>query len=80
MTTQMYTAHGRAGAVAHVRFAGRSFNVPLASLNVGTVSGDGQVRRGLARHLGVPEAKLDAYVIDRHPNGNLTVRPEAVFG
>jgi hypothetical protein len=28
----------------------------------------------------VPEAKLGDYVIDRHETGNMTVRPEAVFG
>ena len=65
---------------AHVRYARRSLDVPLAALDVGVGSGDGHVRRSLARYLGVAESKLDAYVIDRHPNGNLTVRPEAVFG
>ena len=68
------------GAVVHVRFAGRSFDVPLASLDLGSVSADGHVKRAVARHLNVPEFKLDAYVVDRHANGNLTVRPEAVFG
>ena len=70
----------RAGAVAHVRFAGRSFDIPLSTLDLGPMSADGQIRRSLARYLSVPEFKLDAYVIDRHANGNLTVRPEAVFG
>ena len=77
MGTQL---HNRAEPTAHVRFAGRSFDVPLASLDLGAASGDGQVRRAMARFLSVPESKLDPYVIDRHPNGNLTVRPEAVFG
>ena len=70
----------RGGAVAHVRFAGRSFDISLSDLDLGPMSADGQIRRALARHLNVPEFKLDAYVIDRHANGNLTVRPEAVFG
>ena len=77
MGTQL---HNRAEATAHVRFAGRSLDVPLSALDLGPMSPDGQVRRSLARHLGVPESKLDPYVIDRHANGNLTVRPEAVFG
>jgi hypothetical protein len=67
-------------AVAHVRFAGRSLDVPLSTLDLGDGSTDGQVRSSLARHLGVVASKLDVYVIDRHANGNLTVRPEAVFG
>ena len=67
-------------AVLHVRFAGRSFNVPLSALDLGLGSNDSQIKRMLARHLDVHESKFNDYVIDRHPNGNLTVRPEAVFG
>ena len=67
-------------AVAHVRFAGRSFDIPLTTLNLGALSADGQITRSVARYLEVPEFKLDGYVVDRHPNGNLTVRPAAVFG
>ena len=69
-----------AGAVAHVRFAGRSFDIPLTALDLGALSADGQIKRGVARYLEVPSFKLDDYVVDRHPNGNLTVRPEAIFG
>ncbi len=75
-----YRAGSRVGPVAHVRFAGRSFDIPLAALDLGAMSADGHVKRSIARHLNVPEFKLDAYVVDRHANGNLTVRPEAVFG
>ena len=39
-----------------------------------------QIKHALAVHLDVPEAKLRDYVVDRHQTGNLTVRPEAVFG
>jgi hypothetical protein len=70
--------HG--AAVLHTRFEGRSLDVPLADLDVGQVSSDVQIKRALARHLDVPEARLRDYVVDRHETGNLTVRPEAVFG
>ena len=66
--------------VLHVRFNGRSFDVPLAMLDVGTRSRESDVKRNLARHLEVNPSRLDDYVIDRHGNGNLTIRPEAVFG
>ena len=66
--------------VVHVRFEGRSLDVPQADLDVGAASSDNDVKRALARYLEVPEAKLRDYVIDRHETGNLTVRPEAVFG
>lgn len=66
--------------VAHIRFDGRSRDIPLADLDVGTVSSDAEIKRALARYLELPEAKLRDYVIDRHETGNLTIRPEAVFG
>jgi hypothetical protein len=68
------------GAVLHVRFEGHSRDVALSELDVGLHSSDGAIKQALARHLGVAEAKLRDYVIDRHQTGNLTVRPEAVFG
>lgn len=69
-----------AESVIHVRFAGRSLDVPLGALDAGGRMDDRQVKRSLARYLEVPEAQLRDYVVDRHENGNLTVRPEAVFG
>ncbi len=67
-------------AVVHIRFEGRSQDIPLAGLDLGPRSDDGAVKRALARYLDVSEAALRDYVIDRHETGNLTVRPEAVFG
>ncbi|MBM4090186.1 MAG: hypothetical protein FJ276_12310 [Planctomycetes bacterium] len=64
----------------HIRFSGRSFDIPLADLDVGVLSTDADVKRALASYLDVPEAKFRDYVVDRHETGNLTVRPEAVFG
>ena len=68
------------GGVVYVRFDGRSQDIPLSDLDVGPLSGNDVIKRALARHLGVHEAKFRDYVIDRHETGNLTVRPEAVFG
>jgi hypothetical protein len=68
------------GAVLHIRFEGHSQDVALAQLDVGGHSSDAAIKQALARHLGVTEARLRDYVIDRHQTGNLTVRPEAVFG
>jgi hypothetical protein len=67
-------------AVVHVRFEGRSLDVPLSVLDVGPHTADRDVKRSLAGYLEVAEARLRDYVVDRHENGNLTVRPEAVFG
>jgi len=66
--------------VVHIRFEGRSLDIPQSDLDVGAASSDNDIKRALARHLEVPQAKLRDYVIDRHDTGNMTVRPEAVFG
>lgn len=67
-------------AVVHIRFEGRSLDIPQSDLDVGPASSDNEVKRALARHLEVGEGKLRDYVVDRHDTGNMTVRPEAVFG
>lgn len=64
----------------HVRFEGRSWDVLLADLELGGLSSDSDIRQATARHFDVPAGKFNAYLIERHGNGNLTVRPEAVFG
>ena len=66
--------------VLHIRFEGRSFDVPLAELDIGTLSSDEEIKRALAGYLAVDLAKLQYYMVDRHETGNLTVRPQAVFG
>ena len=67
-------------AVVHVRFGGRSFDVPLTVLDLGVGSRDGDVKQALAQHLDVHPSRFMDYVVDRHANGNLTLRPQAVFG
>ena len=67
-------------AVVHIRFEGRSHDVPQGDLDIGPASSDNEIKRALARHLDVAEARLRDYVVDRRETGNLTVRPEAVFG
>jgi hypothetical protein len=67
-------------SVVHIRFDGRSLDIPQGDLDIGAASSDNEIKRALARHLEVPETKLRDYVIDRHDTGNMTVRPEAVFG
>lgn len=64
----------------HVRFEGRSWDILCREVDVGPFSTDEQVRRALANHFGIEPGKFRAYVIERHENGNMTVRPEAVFG
>ena len=69
-----------ASAVVHVRFNGRSLDVPTAQIDLGIGSSDELIKRTLAQHLEIPLSRLADYTVDRHANGNLTLRPEAVFG
>jgi hypothetical protein len=66
--------------MAHIRYAGRSWDIAFVDLDIGDRSSDGDVRRAVANHLDVSPAKLARYVVERHTNGHMTVRPEAVFG
>jgi len=67
-------------AVLHIRFEGRSLDIPLSDLDVGKISSDGEVKQVVAQYLDVTVEKFRHYVVDRHETGNLTIRPEAVFG
>ena len=66
--------------IAHIRFDGRSLDVPLRELGVADAAAEQEIRRAVARHLEVSEERLRSYVLDRHETGNVTLRPEAVFG
>lgn len=68
-----------AGGVVHVRFADSDFDISMPGLELGSTSSDDEVKQALAFYLDVPSYRLDEYVIDRHENGNLTVRLEAIF-
>ena len=67
-------------AMVHIRFDGRSWDILCRDLDVSQMSSDDDVRRSLANYFDVGQGKFRAYVIERHQNGNMTVRPEAVFG
>ena len=66
--------------MVHIRFQGRSYQLEAAQLDISALSSDQEIRQALAQYFEAPAAKLAAYVIERHENGNMTVRPEAVFG
>jgi hypothetical protein len=66
--------------VVHVRFEGQSWDIAFNVLDLGDLSSDQEVYQALANYFEVPVRKFAAYVVQRHANGNITVRPEAVFG
>lgn len=64
----------------HVRFKGKSYDIPLEELDLTRGSSDHEIRERLTQHFDIGGDILDSYVIERHPDGNITIRPEAVFG
>ena len=64
----------------HVRYEGRSYDVPAGDLHLNQRSGDREVLQTIARFLDLDYDKLRHYVVDRRPSGTVIVRPEAVYG
>lgn len=66
--------------MVHVRFEGRSYDLIEDQLGLIRGMSDTQVRQTVARFLDITPQRLQAYVIDRRPSGDVIVRPEAVYG
>ena len=67
--------------VVHVRYDGKSVDLPFQNLDLGDLSTDQQVRQAVAHGLNEPVSKFTHYVVDRNTNtGDITLRPQAVFG
>ena len=65
----------------HIRFDGRSIDVDMGNLDIGIGSTDNDVRTAVATYLQVPPQKLQTFALDRNTEtGDMTLRPEAVFG
>lgn len=64
----------------HIRVDGRSYDLTVAQLGLNAGHSDEQIKQRVARFLELPENRLTDTVLDRHANGNFTLRPEAVFG
>ena len=64
----------------HVRFEGRSQRLNAVQLGLAANASDLDIKNAVARVLEVTPAGLKFHIVERHDNGNVTVRPEAVFG
>ncbi len=68
------------GPVLHVRVQGRSRDIALDLLGVNAASPDEAIRNSVAQFMEIEPVMLRSTVVERHENGNITLRPEAVFG
>ena len=65
----------------HIRYDGQSMDLAMENLDIGDLSTDRQIRQAVALHLETPQGKLDDFSIDRNEaTGDITLRPQAVFG
>lgn len=62
----------------HVRYEGRSYDLALKNLRAN--ASDREIKDAVAREMDIAARELYNYVVDRRPNGQLIVRPEAVYG
>ena len=66
--------------MVHVRFEGRSYDLQEQETGLTPTMTDEQIRERLAQHFDVRLDRFETYFVDRTPDGNLIVRPEAVYG
>lgn len=68
-------------ATVHVRYDGESLDIAFTQLDIGERSSDTEVKAAVSNYLNAPATKLNAYVVDRNTStGDITIRPQAVFG
>jgi hypothetical protein len=66
--------------MVHIRYEGRSVDLSEAQLSIHAGMSDAEIKERVARRFEAGAKQLEFYVIDRTPNGDLVVRPEAVYG
>lgn len=67
-------------AQVHVRVEGQSYDLRFADLDVGDLSTDNEIKTAVARFLEVPVAKVNTLALEKTEDGDVTLRPQAVFG
>lgn len=68
------------GKTLHLTLNGVGQDIAMDLLEVGAGCSDVDVKTALARHLDTSAETFRNHVVERLENGNLTVRPQAVFG
>ncbi|KAF0247379.1 MAG: hypothetical protein FD167_3220 [bacterium] len=66
--------------MVHIRFEGRSYDLRPEQIRLGANMSNKEIKQLLAQHFDVAPNRFNEYVVDRTANGDLIVRPEAVYG
>lgn len=64
----------------HVRVQGRSQDISLQDLGIVAGASDNEIKEAVSRHLDIELSVFNHTVVEKHTTGNMTLRPEAVFG
>lgn len=68
-------------ALLHIRYNGTSHDIDFAEVDLGDISSDADIRAAAARYLEQPVEKLNGFQIDKNTeSGDVTLRPQAIFG
>ena len=65
--------------MVHVRFDGRSEELPMGALRLNAAATDAEIKAAVASHFGRPAGSFDDFVVVRYAE-NVVIRPEAVYG
>lgn len=65
--------------ILHLRYNGRSEELPLAELGLNGRASDAEIKEALAQHLDIASERLASHVVVRTRQA-IVVRPEALYG
>lgn len=63
----------------HVRFDGRSEELPMSALHLNAAATDAEIKAAVASHLDRPAGSFGDYVVVRYAE-SVVIRPEALYG
>lgn len=66
--------------MVHIRLEGRSYDMNETQLEIRSQMNDMAVKERVARYFDLDLDRLQFYIVDRRPNGDIIIRPEAVYG
>lgn len=66
--------------IIHVMYSGTSYDIDYSELNLDWDASDIDIKSAVATWLNTPISKINNFVLDKSTDGNITLRPQAVFG
>ncbi|HIK33785.1 MAG TPA: hypothetical protein IGS17_07300 [Oscillatoriales cyanobacterium M59_W2019_021] len=66
--------------MVHIRLEGRSYDMSETQLGIRSQMNDMAVKERVARYFDIASDRLQFYIVDRRPSGDIIIRPEAVYG